>query len=76
MIVPPTFGMYKVSAKTYGVEIQEVPLTTTFQLDVDSPYEIPNKEVLSEKPDLMIYPKGLFRTLLLGLFVIPLIFDS
>ena len=29
-----------------------------FQLDVDSPYEIPNKEVLSEKPDLMIYPKG------------------
>lgn len=36
MIVPPTFGMYKVSAKTYGVEIQEVPLTTTFQLDVDS----------------------------------------
>jgi hypothetical protein len=29
-----------------------------FQLDVDSPYEIPNKEVLSEKPNLMIYPKG------------------
>jgi hypothetical protein len=29
-----------------------------FNLDVDSPYEIPNKEVLSEKPDIMLYPKG------------------
>mgnify|MGYP001166228702 FL=1 len=36
MILPPTFGMYKVSAKTYGVGIQEVPLTKSFQLDVDS----------------------------------------
>ena len=40
MIVPPTFGMYKVSAKTYGVGIQEVPLTSSFQLDVDSILEI------------------------------------
>ena len=29
-----------------------------FKLDVDSPYEIPNKEVLSEKPGAMVYPKG------------------
>ncbi|MDG1761892.1 MAG: histidinol-phosphate transaminase [Flavobacteriaceae bacterium] len=36
MIVPPTFGMYKVSAKTFGVDVQEVPLTDAFQLDVDS----------------------------------------
>ena len=35
MILPPTFGMYKVSAKTYGIGIQEVPLTKSFQLDVD-----------------------------------------
>ena len=34
MIVPPTFGMYEVSAKMFGVGIQKVPLTTNFQLDV------------------------------------------
>jgi hypothetical protein len=29
-----------------------------FKLDVDSPYEIPKEEVLNEKPELMVYPKG------------------
>lgn len=32
-----------------------------FQLDVDSPYEIPKPEVLNEKPELMEYPKGTIR---------------
>ena len=32
-----------------------------FQLDVDSPYEIPKEEVLNEKPELMHYPKGKIR---------------
>ena len=36
VIVPPTFGMYKVSARTHGVGVVEVPLTDTFQLDVPS----------------------------------------
>ena len=31
---------------------------SNFELDVDSPYEIPNEEVLSEKPSIMNYPKG------------------
>lgn len=34
VIVPPTFGMYKVSATTHGVGVVEVPLTDSFQLDV------------------------------------------
>lgn len=34
VIVPPTFGMYKVSARTYGISVVEVPLTDAFQLDV------------------------------------------
>lgn len=32
-----------------------------FKLDVDSPYEIPQLEVLNSKPDRMIYPKGKIR---------------
>jgi hypothetical protein len=32
-----------------------------FQLDVDSPYEIPKQEVLNEKPSLMEYPKSKIR---------------
>lgn len=31
---------------------------SNFELDVDSPYEKPNKEVLSERPELMTYPKS------------------
>jgi hypothetical protein len=32
-----------------------------FQLDVESPYEIPRQEVLNEKPELMQYPKRNIR---------------
>lgn len=32
-----------------------------FQLDVDSPYEIPKPEVLNEKPQIMDYPSGKIR---------------
>jgi hypothetical protein len=32
-----------------------------FQLDVESPYEIPRPEVLNEKPELMQYPKRNIR---------------
>jgi hypothetical protein len=32
-----------------------------FQLDVDSPYEIPEREILDEKPQIMAYPKGTIR---------------
>ena len=32
-----------------------------FQLDVDSPYEIPKREILDEKPQLMDYPKSSIR---------------
>lgn len=36
-------------------------IMSDFQLDVDSPYEIPKREMLDEKPDLMAYPKGKIR---------------
>lgn len=32
-----------------------------FQLDVDSPYELPTQEVLSERPQIMEYPKSKIR---------------
>lgn len=32
-----------------------------FKLDVDSPYEIPEPEILNSKPDRMVYPKGKIR---------------
>jgi len=32
-----------------------------FQLDVDSPYEIPKREVLDEKPNIMDYPSSNIR---------------
>ena len=34
--LPPTFGMYKVSAITCGVTVKEVPLDTNFELDVEA----------------------------------------
>lgn len=34
---------------------------SNFELDVDSPYETPTKEVLGEKPELMTYPKNRIR---------------
>jgi len=36
VIVPPTFGMYKVAAATFGAGVKEIPLTSEFQLDVPS----------------------------------------
>lgn len=33
-------------------------IMSDFQLDVDSPYEVPSKESLVEKPAAMDYPKG------------------
>jgi histidinol-phosphate aminotransferase len=33
-IVPPTFGMYAVVARTLGVDVVKVPLTQGFQLDI------------------------------------------
>ena len=35
IILPPTYGMYEVSALVNNVEIQKIPLTTDYQLDVD-----------------------------------------
>ncbi|TXI88476.1 MAG: DUF4290 domain-containing protein [Crocinitomicaceae bacterium] len=32
-----------------------------FKLDVDSPYEMPSREILNEKPQLMEYPKSKIR---------------
>ena len=39
LIVPPTFGMYKVAARTYGVAVREVPLGADFQLDAEAVLE-------------------------------------
>ena len=34
--LPPTFGMYKVSARIHGVEVKEVPLNQDFQLNTSA----------------------------------------
>lgn len=36
-------------------------IMSDFQLDVDSPYELPKREVLEEKPNQMPYPGGKIR---------------
>lgn len=36
-------------------------IMSEFQLDVDSPYPIPEKEKLAKKPERMVYPKGLIK---------------
>lgn len=36
-------------------------IMSDFKLDVDSPYEVPKKEELDEKPDSMEYPKSRIR---------------
>ncbi len=36
LITPPTYGMYKVCADVNGVNVQEAPLTNSFQLDVET----------------------------------------
>ncbi|MGO1519898.1 MAG: histidinol-phosphate transaminase [Sphingobacterium sp.] len=35
ILVPPTYGMYEVSANINDVEVRKVPLTATYQLDLD-----------------------------------------
>ncbi len=35
IILPPTYGMYEVSASVNNVEIQKIPLTPDYQLDTD-----------------------------------------
>lgn len=35
ILVPPTYGMYEVSANINDVEVRKVPLTTDFQLNVE-----------------------------------------
>jgi len=35
IILPPTYGMYEVSASVNNVEIQKIPLTADYQLDTD-----------------------------------------
>ena len=44
VLVPPTFGMYKVAAATFGVGVKEIPLTSEFQLDVPSILTAINEE--------------------------------
>jgi histidinol-phosphate aminotransferase len=36
IIVPPTYGMYEVSAAINNVQVRKVPLTTDFQLDLQA----------------------------------------
>ncbi|MDQ1089343.1 histidinol-phosphate transaminase [Siphonobacter sp. SORGH_AS_1065] len=36
LILPPTYGMYEVSANIQNVAVKKVPLTTDFQIDVDA----------------------------------------
>lgn len=36
VILPPTYGMYKVAADIAGVKVREIPLTARFQPDVDA----------------------------------------
>jgi histidinol-phosphate aminotransferase len=36
IILPPTYGMYEVSADIAGVEVQRIPLSKDFQPDVDA----------------------------------------
>lgn len=35
MICPPTYGMYAISAATHGAAVKSVPLTDSWQLDLD-----------------------------------------
>ncbi|MFO4725900.1 histidinol-phosphate transaminase [Vibrio cholerae] len=36
LFCPPTYGMYAISAETFGIERKKVPLTTDWQLDLPS----------------------------------------
>lgn len=35
IVCPPTYGMYEVSANIHDVKIEEIPLTSDFQLNID-----------------------------------------
>ncbi len=39
LIMPPTYGMYKVAADINNIEVIEVPLTTQFEIDIDEVIE-------------------------------------
>ena len=43
IILPPTFGMYKVSAHVHGIKVIEVPLDSSFQIDAQLVLEKSNK---------------------------------
>ena len=43
VLLPPTFGMYQVSANINGVETIEVPLTDDFHLDIKAISEVQSK---------------------------------
>ncbi|MBK6978723.1 MAG: histidinol-phosphate transaminase [Cytophagaceae bacterium] len=42
LILPPTYGMYKVCADIQQVDVIEVPLTTEFQIDMDGVFDTVN----------------------------------
>jgi len=48
-------------------------IMSNFNLDVDSPYEIPSPEILNEKPDALEYPSGKIKNKHYGKIVIELI---
>ena len=39
LILPPTYGMYKVCADIQEVRVQEAPLTSDFQIDLDTVFD-------------------------------------
>ena len=45
--LPPTFGMYKVSAHVHGIKVKEVPLDGSFQIDAQLVLEKSKKASLS-----------------------------
>lgn len=44
LICPPTYGMYRVAADIQGAGVVEVPLTSTFNLDIQSIVEATNQQ--------------------------------
>ena len=51
LILPPTFGMYQVAAKTHNVGVVEAPLTSDFQIDFEK-----IKSVLTPKVKIIFIP--------------------
>lgn len=48
VVFPPTYGMYEVSANINNVKLNKVPLTTTFQLDLETLEQVlkPNTKII------------------------------